>query len=96
MKDVYPEFADKVDFYAIGQSPFESIELLESDRKKEGYPWPVAEIDTDVLKKLRVLRQSTKIALDHQGIISYRAGYGDGGPSEWRQVFIDLVERAGG
>ncbi|SVC80817.1 uncharacterized protein METZ01_LOCUS333671, partial [marine metagenome] len=45
MKDVYPEFADNVDFYAIGQSPFESIDLLESYRIKESYPWPVAEVD---------------------------------------------------
>ena len=61
MKDVYPEFAGRVDFYAIGQSPFESIELLESYRKKEGYPWPVAEINPDVLRDLHVLQQSTKI-----------------------------------
>ncbi len=50
MKDVWPEFADKVDFYAIGQSRFESIEQLESDRRKEGYPWPIAEIDQVVLR----------------------------------------------
>ncbi len=96
MKDVYPEFADKVDFYAIGQSPFESIDQLESYRIKEGYPWPIAEIDTDVLKNLRVLLQSTKIALDHRGIISYRENYARGGAEEWREVFTDLVERAGG
>ena len=96
MKDVYPEFADRVDFYAIGESSFESIEMLESFRKKEGYPWPVAEIDPGALQTLRVLQRSTKIALDHQGIISYRAGYSSGGASEWRQVFQDLAERAGG
>ena len=100
MKDVYPEFAGKVDLYAIGQSPFESIEVLEADRVKEGYPWPVAHIEKDVLpdvmKKLRVLRQSTKIVLDHQGIVTYRAGYAGGGASEWRKIFIDLVERSGG
>ncbi len=96
MKDVYPEFADKVDFYAIGQSRFESIEQLESDRKKEGYPWPIAAIGTDVLKDLRVLQQSTKIALEHHGIISYRENYARGGAEEWREVFTDLVERAGG
>ena len=95
MKDVYPEFADRVDFYAIGQNPFESIEELEADRKKEGYPWPVAAIDSKVLKDLRVLQQSTKIALDHQGIIAYQAIYAAGGASEWREVFVDLVNRAG-
>ena len=96
MKNAYPEFAGRVDFYAIGQSPFESIDQLESYRIKEGYPWPIAEIDTDVLKGLRVLQQSTKIALNHQGIITYRAGYADGGADKWREVFSDLAERADG
>jgi|TARA_B100000809_G_C14809183_1_gene413188 hypothetical protein len=96
MKDVYPEFADKVDFYAIGQSPFESIDQLESYRIKEEYPWPIAEVDPNILRSLRVLQQSTKIALDHQGIITYRAGYADGGVDKWRAVFSDLAERAGG
>ncbi len=96
MEDVYPEFADKVDFYAIGQSPFESIDQLESYRVKEGYPWPIAEVNLDTLKELRVLRQSTKIVLDHQGVITYRAGYADGGTDKWREVFSDLVDRAGG
>ena len=69
---------------------------MESYRIEEGYLWPIAEIDTDVLKGLRVLQQSTKIALDHQRIITYRAGYADGGAYKWREVFSDLAKRAGG
>ena len=69
---------------------------MESHRIKEGYLWPIAEIDTEVLKGLRVLQQSTKIALDHQGIITYRAGYADGGAYKWREVLSDLAKRAGG
>ena len=94
MKDLYPEFANEVDFYAIGPSPFEDLELLESERIKQNYPWPVAEIDFKVLKDLRVLQQSTKIAVDHHGVITYRAGFGTGGPSRWREVFVDLVDRS--
>ncbi len=96
MKDLYPEFADKVDFYAIGQSPFESIDQFEKYRIKQGYPWPIAEIDPNVLRDIRVLQQSTKIALDQQGIVSYRGGYADGSVNKWREVFSDLVERSGG
>jgi len=96
MKELYPEFADKVDFYAIGQSSFEDIDQLESYRIKEGYPWPIAEIDQNVLRDLRVLQQSTKITSDHQGIISYGAGYADGGVNKWREVFTNLLERSGG
>jgi hypothetical protein len=95
MKDLWPEYAYRIDFYAIGQSPFESLEKLESYAQKEGYPWPVAEIDPKILKDLKVLQQSTKIALDHQGVITYRAGYADGGVDKWRQVFDELLERTG-
>ena len=38
MKEIYPEFADEVDFYAIGQSQFENIEKLESYAKKRRLP----------------------------------------------------------
>ncbi|MBM11644.1 MAG: hypothetical protein CL759_06160 [Chloroflexi bacterium] len=96
MTDVYPEYADKVDFYTIGQSPFETIEQMEEYRISQGYPWPVAEINQDILKDLQVFQHSTKIVLDHQGIITYRAGYGDGGASTWHGIFKDLVEKSGG
>ncbi len=95
MKDIYPEFTEDVDFYAIGQSQFESIEKLESYAQKEGYPWPVAEIDAGILQDLKILQQSTKIAFDHKGVIAYRAGYADGGAEKWRQVFADLAARSG-
>ncbi|MDE0824033.1 MAG: hypothetical protein OSB07_08730 [Dehalococcoidia bacterium] len=95
MKDLWPKYADRVNFYAIGQSPFESLERRESYAQKEGYPWPVAEIDPKILKDLKVLQQSTKIALDHQGVITYRDGYADGGVAKWRQVFEELIERTG-
>ena len=96
MKEIWPDYADSVSFYAVGVDPTEDIEELEAYRVKQGYPWPVAHIETDVLKNLRVLQQSTKIVLDHQGIVTYRAGYADGGASEWRKIFIDLVDRSGG
>ena len=96
MKDLYPEFSDKVDFYAIGQSQFETMDQLEDDRIKHSYPWRIAKIDHGVLKELRVLQQSTKIAIDHQGIVSYSAGYGEGDVRKWRQVFFNLVDRSGG
>mgnify|MGYP003389255814 FL=1 len=95
MKDLWPEYAYRIDFYAIGQSPFESLQKLESYAQKEGYPWPVTEIDPKILKDLKVLQQSTKIALDHQGVITYRAGYADGDVDKWRQVFDELLERTG-
>ena len=93
MKEVYPEFADQVDFYAVGQDPSESLKKMERYRQEQGYPWPVAETETSTLKRLRVLQSSTKLAVDDRGVISYRAIHGEGDPEKWRQVFLQLAGR---
>ena len=93
MKDVYPEFADRVAFIAVGQDPTESLELLEKTRKQRDYPWPVAEPDRNLLLKLRVLQESTKIALDARGVIIYRR-QGSGDKEEWTEVFRELAASA--
>jgi len=92
MKDVYPEFADTVDFYAVGQDPGESLSLMERYRIEQGYPWPVAETETSTLRTLKVLQTSTKLAVDDNGIITYRAGHGGGDPDKWRSVFRQLAK----
>ena len=94
MKDVYPEFADQVAFYAVGQDPSESLELMERYRKQQGYPWPIAKTDPETLVDLRVLQTSTKIAFDSNGVIAYRAVHGGGNPKIWRQVFQEIVDSA--
>ncbi len=96
MKQVYPEFADRVDFYAVGQDPNESLEKMERYRQEQGYPWPVAKTDTSTLRKLRVIQSSTKLAVDDRGIIAYRAGHGGGGPETWRKVFRELTRSVEG
>ena len=60
---------------------------MERYRQEQGYPWPVAKTDTRTLRKLGVMQVSTKIAVDDQGVITYRAGHGGGNPQTWRAVF---------
>ena len=43
--------------------------------------------DRKVLEAFDVKVQSTKIAIDADGIIVYRAGYGKGTSEEWTSVF---------
>ena len=90
MKDIYPEYADRVAFYAVGQDPTESLELMEAYRKQQGYPWPIAKTDPKTLSTLRVLQQSTKIAVDANGLITYRKAHGFN-PNDWKTVFEDLA-----
>ena len=91
MKGVYPEFADKVDFYAVGYSAIETLGELETDRIESGYPWPVSEPVGRVLADFRVLSQSTKVAIGSNGVIVYRDGKGRGDVDRWREVFQQLA-----
>ena len=91
MKQVHPQYADKVDFYAVGVFPSEDIEVYEKFRLEKDYPWPVAVPKSGLLPDLRVTIQSTKIAFDGEGVITYRTGMGDGTPETWHQVFSDLA-----
>ena len=94
LKQDYPEYADRVDLYAIGQDLTEGIGKLEGHRSREGLPFPVATVEADVLRSLEVVSQSTKIAVDGDGVITYRAGFG-AGESDWQRVFADLAGGAG-
>ena len=94
MKEVYPDFADQVVLYGVGASPVDSLEALESFRQREQHPWPVAAPEASMLRDLNVAIRSTKIAFDADGIITYRATFGDADPDEWRQVFEDLASES--
>ena len=75
--------------YLIRADPSETLEYLEGYRKEFEYPWPETVPDPDMLKDFRILTQSSKVAVDGNGIITYRDGYGRGRDS-WEGVFAEL------
>ncbi len=91
LKDLYPDYADQVAFYAVGTDPTEDLPRMEEYRQQQGYPWPVAEPVGSMLRDFQVVVQSTKIAFDSQGMILYREGYGQGDVDTWRRVFRELA-----
>ena len=93
---IYPQFADRVDFYAISVDPTETADILEEDKKRGAYPWPVATTNRQLLADLRIVQQSTKVAFDSRGVIVYRAGYGKGDEETWKRVLEDLAASAAG
>ena len=96
IKKVYPEFADRVTFYAVGIDPFETLEELESYRNALGLPFPIARpVGNEILSDFRVLQRSTKVAIDADGLIIYRGEYGLGNSQLWREVFRKLAESRG-
>ena len=84
------DYTENVNFYIVGASPGQTVDVLEQDREKEGYPWPVAEIAGNGLRDLEVIAQSTKIAVDGNGVITYRDSFGQGDAQTWGQVLAGL------
>ena len=86
-----PKYTENIALYLVGSDPSQTVDLLEKDRQKQGYPWPVAGIGSSGLRNLHVLQQSTKIAIDGDGVITYRDGYGRGDLDKWRNALEDLT-----
>lgn len=95
LKTIYPEFSQEVDFYGVAADPTEGVAALDEQRQKEGYQWLVADPVGSMLRDMEVLVQSTKIAIDSNGVIIYRDGYGRGGEDVWRRTFQKLAATAG-
>ncbi len=65
-------------------------EQLESFVAEQAYDGIVGIADRQILNLLDVKIQSTKIAIDSEGKIIYREGYGKGNKDEFRDVFSKL------
>ena len=90
LKAIYPEFADKVDFYAVNADPSDSFESVAEFGQRNGYPWPMAQPAEGMLKSFRITKHSTKVAFGADGVIVYRAGFSAGSANEWRELFRQL------
>ena len=92
LKDqVGTNYDDRVEFYVVGTSPFESIEQLEEDRKEKDLPWPVAYPDEGMLESLSISSQASKIAIGGDGTITHRYGVGRGDYDNWRELFDNIA-----
>ena len=67
-----------------------NVKELQLFVQEKNYPWSVGLADRKVLEAFAVKVQSTKIAIDADGVIIYRAGYGKGTNKEWISVFEKL------
>ncbi len=90
LQAIYPEYADEVDFIVVGQDPSEPLGELVAYRDGQGQSWPVALAGPRMLADLRITSQAFKLAFDSGGVITYRAGFGNGNPDVWRGVITDL------
>ena len=91
MKETQPRFAEDAQFIAVDIGDGSDLGELHAFAQKQGYPWAVGRTDRETLKTLGVTVQSTKIAIDADGVIVYRPGYGKGTGKDWISVFEKLT-----
>ena len=92
LKDVYPDHQDSVDFYGLGIDPTEGLGTLVGYRDGQDYPWPVAKAPAAMLPEYNVLRQPAKLAIDGDGVITFRGGYSVESEETWQRVFRELSQ----
>ena len=90
LKDIYPEFVGKVDFYVVNQNGADTIEDVVKFGEDRGWVFPAAQPGRGMLASLNVRQQSIKIAFGGDGVIVYRDGFSGGNPGTWTQVFQNL------
>ena len=83
LKEIYPEFTDDVVVISVGVDPTESISDLIKHKDQNDHPWTIAKPLDQMIADLKVTSQSTKIAFNSSGIITYRDGYGKGSKEIW-------------
>ena len=92
LKDIYPEYAGKAEILVIGIDPLEDRRDLDQFRQEQGYPFPVFDTNAELVKALDVRIRSTKFAVDENGVILRREGYGGVSVDDWRQWLNDATE----
>jgi hypothetical protein len=65
--------------------------VLVAYKKAQGYPWPVAVAPSGMLPAYNITIQSTKVAVNRAGVITFREGYGVKGGDVWHRVFKELT-----
>jgi hypothetical protein len=91
LQDIYPDYADKVNLYAVSYDTYQDMSVLNEHAQEVGWTWPVAYPLGTMLQDYHVVIHATKIAFDSNGVITYRAGPGEGTDEEFHEVFQKLA-----
>lgn len=92
LTEIYPPLKDKVALYAVAFN--EPLSDLQEYQNNSGHAGTVARAAGNMVRNFRVTQQSTKVAIDANGVIIYRSGYGRGSPAEWAAVLQELANSA--
>ena len=67
MKEVHPEYSDRVAVLSVGVDPTETGQKILSYKESEGFSWDITPADVQMLQDYNVTRQAAYMALDSNG-----------------------------
>ena len=91
LKEVHPEYADRVNVLAVGVDPGESAEKILDYKNSSGFTWPMTTADSAMLRAYGVTGQATYASLDSNSIILEGVTSGSHNADDWRKVFDGLL-----
>lgn len=91
LTQLYPEFSGQVELLVVDMDLGETAGELTRFREQQGYAFGLATTDARTLAAFNYVGRSSKFGVDRNGIITYRAGYGEGSDAEWRTLFQRLA-----
>ena len=92
LNELAPDYDGQVEIVIISIDLTEPKERITSFLEENNYDWEPAVANRDILVDYRVISRSTKIAVDRDGVIAYRGGYGRINREVWQRVLSDLTE----
>ena len=88
---MYPDFNGEVAVVAVGLSSSQTVEVLNGQKERRGYPGVFAEGPYNMARSFGVRTQSTKFGISPDGVIQFKEGYGMASEAAWRARFQALV-----
>ena len=90
LTEVYPDYEGRVHVIGIGQDGGESESKIQDWSDSNGYSWPMTVYDKAANDGYGITRQASAVAMDSNGIITYRSSYSSA--EDWRSLFDGLLE----
>ena len=92
LKEVHPEYADRVGFLAVNVDPLQSAEEILSYKEAEGFYWPMTTADAEMVKSYNVASQAAHVTLNSKGVVLSSVTYGGESAEDWRELFEALLD----
>ena len=92
MKKIHPNFEDKVSFIPVDIGNSTDFRELNDFATKNSYTWVMGKAGRSTLEILKVTSRSSKIAINANGTIVYRAGMAQGTDEDWKAVLHQLSD----